>query len=97
MWIAFSVLKKTMPLKKRHRLKLAPDDKAFRRNAQPLETSNVPGGLGEHNQQANATDRQYRFVAFLQSVATPALLADVISNTLEEALERLSFPLAFSE
>ena len=50
--------------------------KAFRRNAQPLETSNVPGGLGEHHQQANATDRQYRFVAFLRSVATLALLAN---------------------
>ena len=67
-----------MPTKRRHRLKLALDDKAFRRNAQPLEASNVPGGLGEHHQQANATGQENRAVAFLQSVATPALLADVI-------------------
>ena len=38
------------------------------------------GGLGEHHQQANATDRKYRFAAFLQSVATPALLANDIST-----------------
>jgi hypothetical protein len=54
-------------------------EKVFRRNAQPLEASNVPGGLGEHHQQANATDRRYRFVAFLQSVATLALLAADVS------------------
>ena len=69
-----------MPLKmkRRHGPKLALNDKAFRRNAQPLEASNVPGGLGEHHQQANATGQKNRPVAFLQSVATPALLADVI-------------------
>ena len=67
-----------MPLKRRHRLKLAPDDKAFRRNAQPLEISNDPGDWGNTTNKQNATDRQYRFVAFLQSVATPALLAKVI-------------------
>jgi hypothetical protein len=86
-----------MPLKKRHRPKLAPDEKAFRKNAQPLETSNDPGDWGNTTNKQNATGQENRPVAFLQSVATPALLADVISNTLEEALERLSFPLAFSE
>ena len=86
-----------MPLKKRHRLKLAPDEKAFRKNAQPFETSNDPGDWGNTTNKQNATGQENRPVAFLQSVATPALLADVISNTLEEALERLSFPLAFSE
>lgn len=65
-----------MPLKRRHRLKLAPDDKAFRRNAQPLEISNDPGDWGNTTNKQNATDRQYRFVAFLQSVATLALLAN---------------------
>ena len=65
-----------MHTKRRHRLKLALDEKAFRRNAQPLEASNVPGDWGNTTNKQNATDRQYRFAAFLQSVATLALLAD---------------------
>ena len=70
-----------MSLKKRHRPKLAPDEKAFRKNAQPLETSNDPGDWGNTTNKQNATGQENRPVAFLQSVATPALLAKVIPNS----------------
>ena len=54
--------------------------KAFRRNAQPLETSNVPGGIGgcstnkKNGQSGEASD-----CPFLHFVYTNALLAKVFT------------------
>jgi hypothetical protein len=53
-------------------------EKVFQKNAQPLEISNDPGDWGNTTNKQNATGQKNRPVAFLQSVATPALLADVI-------------------
>jgi hypothetical protein len=59
-----------------NRLRLVLEQKAFRRNAQPLEKSNVPRGLGKCPNKQNEQSGIQPDCSFLQNFMKFALLAD---------------------
>ena len=62
-----------------NRPQLVPKQKAFHRNAQPLENSNVPGDWGSAPTSKTARIGIHRSVLFWQSAAALALLAKVFT------------------
>jgi len=59
-----------------NRLRLVLEQKAFRRNAQPLEKSNVPRGLGKCPNKQNEQSGIQPDCSFLQNFMKFALLAE---------------------